>query len=284
MQTHVGETRRRSRRDRPTWILVGGCAVLNRARRLYHGVLSESVDLFCSGGMQLLLTNDDGIDAPGLAALEDIARRFGRPTIIAPAQALSGCSHRVTTDRPLQVRACGASRYCVDGTPADCVRLAIDQIAPAATWVLSGINAGGNLGVDVYHSGTVAAAREAALHGLPAVAVSHYRHKGSPIDWQRVLPWIEPLLRELMNRRHEPGEFWNVNLPHLHDGQPAPQVVFCPLDPSPLPLRFAPSADGYLYDGRYHQRPRRPGTDIDVCFGGHIAVTELSAFQSTQRE
>jgi 5'-nucleotidase len=226
--------------------------------------------------MHLLLTNDDGVDAPGLAALEDVCRPLGRTTVVAPIQALSGCSHRVTTDRSIRVVRHNASRYAVDGTPADCVRVALDKLTDGVTWVLSGVNAGGNLGADVHHSGTVAAAREAALHGLPAVAVSHYRKKDLHIDWQRVFPWIEGLLADLTARAHVSGTFWNINLPHLNDGQPTPEAVFCPLDPSPLPLSFTQHADGYVYDGSYHQRVRRPGTDVDVCFSGRIAVTQLS--------
>lgn len=228
--------------------------------------------------MHLLLTNDDGLDAPGLAALEAVCRNLGPPIVVAPVHAHSGCSHRVTTDRPIRVLQHGPARYGVEGTPADCVRVGLDKLTSGIDCVLAGVNAGGNLGADVYHSGTVAAAREAALHGLPAIAVSHYRKKDQAIEWQRVTAWIEPLLRDLLARRREAGTFWNINLPHLQDDEPIPETVFCPLDPSPLPLSFTQDGELYLYDGRYHQRPRRPGSDVDVCFGGRVAVTQLFAF------
>ena len=121
--------------------------------------------------MRFLLTNDDGIDAPGLQALYDAASQLGEVTVAAPTLVHSGCGHRVTTDAPFAVEEMGTGRFAVAGTPADCVRVALHDLAPRVDWVLSGVNAGGNLGADVYHSGTVAAVREAVLHGVPGVAL-----------------------------------------------------------------------------------------------------------------
>ncbi len=132
----------------------------------------------------LVLTNDDGIDAPGLDALREAVSGLGHVMAVAPAGPQSGCGHAVTTHRPIWHEARGLGQFAVEGTPADCVRLALHHLAPEASWFLSGINAGGNLGVDVYHSGTVAGAREAVLHGRPAIAVSQYIAKGRPIDWE----------------------------------------------------------------------------------------------------
>jgi 5'-nucleotidase len=223
--------------------------------------------------MRLLVTNDDGIDAPGLRALAEVASALGEPVIVAPTEALSGCSHRVTTSQPIRISSRLPSAFAVAGTPADCVRVALHGIAPDAAWVLSGINAGGNLGADVWHSGTVAAVREAVLHGFPGVAVSHYHKKGRAIDWRRASAWVLPLLRDLLSRPWVRGTFWNVNLPHLEAGEP--EVVFCPLDPSPLPLSFQREGDLWRYNGDYHARGRESGTDVDVCFRGQIAVTQI---------
>jgi 5'-nucleotidase len=228
--------------------------------------------------MRLLLTNDDGVEAPGLQALLDAAAPLGEPVVAAPVGALSGCSHRVTTHGPIRVAGRGPARYAVEGTPADCVRVALHALAPDAAWVLSGINEGGNLGADVWHSGTVAAAREAVLHGWRAIALSHYHKKGRAIDWQRAAAWVRPILRRLMEQPQEAGVFWNVNLPHLEPGAPDPELVFCRLDPAPLPLSFRREGDALHYDGDYHRRRRGSGTDIDVCFGGRIAVTKLTLF------
>ena len=127
--------------------------------------------------MKLLLSNDDGIDAPGLEALLTAARTIGEPIVVAPAGPQSGVSHAVTSHGPLRVERRGEGRFAVHGTPADCTRVGLLKLVPEAEWVLSGINHGGNLGADVHYSGTVAAVREAVLHGWPGVAVSHYRHE-----------------------------------------------------------------------------------------------------------
>jgi 5'-nucleotidase len=226
--------------------------------------------------MRLLLTNDDGIDAPGLAALEAAARDFGEVLVVAPAAVHSGCGHRVTTDSPLRLCEYGPRRFSLEGTPADCVRVALHGLVPEIDWVLSGINAGGNLGADVHHSGTVAAVREAVLHGRPGVALSHYRRRGLAVEWDRAASWARRVLRELLARSAEPGAYWNVNLPHLDPSAADPPVVFCPLDPGPLPLSYRREGDLFHYDGDYHGRPRVTGADVDVCFRGQIAVTRLS--------
>jgi 5'-nucleotidase len=226
--------------------------------------------------MRFLLTNDDGITAPGLRALEAAARALGEAVVLAPAACQSGGGHRVTTDAPLRLERHSTDRAALHGTPADCVRVALHGAVPAVDWVLAGINAGGNLGADVHHSGTVAAVREAVLHGRPGIALSHYRRRGQAYDWDRAAAWTLRILRDLLARPWTPGTFWNVNLPHLDPADPDPAVVVCPLDPSPLPLRYRTEGDLLHYDGDYHARSRRPGCDVDVCFSGRVAVTLLS--------
>ena len=225
--------------------------------------------------MQFLLTNDDGIDAPGLDALLTAVRGLGDPVVVAPAGPQSGCSHTVTTGRAVRVEPRGAGRFAVHGTPADCSRVGLMQLAPGAKWVLSGINHGGNLGADVHYSGTVAAVREAVLHGWPGIAVSHYKRKHLDYDWPRTATWVTRVLADLLAEPPEPGVFWNVNVPHLGPGEPDPDVVYCPMDPNPLPLSYRHEEEGLHYDGDYHNRRRTPGADVDVCFGGRIAVTKV---------
>ncbi len=128
-----------------------------------------------------LLTNDDGWDSPGLLALRQAAGGLGRCRVVAPSGPHSGCGHRVTTHAPIEVKAMGEDILAVAGTPADCVRLALHQLAPKPRWIFSGINAGGNLGADVHHSGTVAAVREGAMHGVPGIALSHYIARGAQL-------------------------------------------------------------------------------------------------------
>jgi len=226
--------------------------------------------------MRILLTNDDGYDAPGLESLRAAVRGLGGEVVVAaPADPHSGCGHRVTTDRPIRVDDLGAGVHRVHGTPADCVRIALARIVPDATLVLAGINAGGNLGADVHHSGTVAAAREAALHGLPALAASQYRRRSADFDWRRAAGWLEGILATLPERPLAPGEFWNVNLPDLPADAPAPAVVECPVDGSPFALEYRQTDDGWHYDASYHQRPRLAGSDVATCFGGAIALSRL---------
>jgi 5'-nucleotidase len=227
--------------------------------------------------MKLLLTNDDGIDADGFRALIAAAAPLGELIVVAPRRALSGCSHQVTTDEPLHVERRSSSEFVIDGTPADCIRVALHDLATDIDWVLSGINHGGNLGADVYISGTVAAVREAALHGKPGVALSQYRKRNQAVNWQRSAAWSTPVLRELLVRPRQPGLFWNVNLPHLDDSfDVVPAAVDCPLEPGPLPLAYRRDGPLLHYAGNYHQRERGMGTDVDVCFGGRIAVTRLA--------
>ena len=226
--------------------------------------------------MNLLITNDDGIDAPGLEALVSAARTLGDPIVVAPAGPQSGVSHAVTWHEGVRIEPRGDKRFAIHGTPADCTRLGLLRLVPDAKWVLSGINRGANLGADVYYSGTVAAVREAVLHGWPGVAVSHYRKSGVEIDWGRAANWVIPILAELLAKPIEPGLFYNVNLPNLPPEAESPEVVWCPLDPNPLPLNYRhEEGSGLYYAGDYQLRHRTPGADVDICFGGRIAVTTV---------
>ena len=227
--------------------------------------------------MKFLLTNDDGIDAPGLEALRTAACTVGDPVVVAPLGPQSGVSHRVTWHEGVRIEPRGDKHFAIHGTPADCTRLGLLHLVPDATWVLSGINHGANLGADVYYSGTVAAVREAVLHGWPGIAISQYRKVGVECDWPRAVEWLKPLLTELLAQKIEPGIFYNVNLPLFPPGAvDPPERVWCPLDPAPLPLNYQHEEEsGLYYAGDYNLRTRTPGADVDVCFGGRIAVTAV---------
>ncbi len=229
--------------------------------------------------MKLLLSNDDGIDAPGLAALLSAAAAFGEPVVVAPAGPQSGVSHTISWERGVRLEPRGPDRFAIHGTPADCARLGLLRVAPDAAWVLSGINHGGNLGADIYYSGTVAAVREAVLHGWPGIAFSQYLRDDTAPDWSRTARWVARVLPDLLARPTEPGLFYNVNFPHLDSDAPEPAIHFCPLDPHPLPLSYRHGESGHhFYDGDYHARRRTPGSDVDTCFTGRIAVTVLRLF------
>ena len=224
--------------------------------------------------MKFLLTNDDGIDAPGLGVLERAVREWGDVVVVAPAEVQSGVGHKLTTDRPINVERTDDGWYGVHASPADCVRIGLTEIAPDASWVLSGVNRGANLGADVYTSGTVAAAREAALLGCRSLAISQYVAKGRPVDWEVTRRRAAPVLKRILAGELAQGEFWNVNLPHPPtDG--AIDLAFCALDTGPLGVAYRKEEGAFVYDAVYHQRPRQPGRDVDVCLGGRVAVTKL---------
>lgn len=230
--------------------------------------------------MRFLLTNDDGIDAPGLAALQSALHSAAggevESTVVAPHEHVSGCGHQTTTHRPLRVLRPAPGRFAVDGSPADCVRLGLLHLAAPTDWVLSGVNDGGNLGVDVFMSGTVAGAREAVLFGHKAAAFSHYRRRGCAIDWTWATKQTERVLRMLLSMSLPPGSFWNVNLPAATAAEPDPDVVFCPLERSPLHVCYEQVDDCYHFRGAYHERKRSAGNDVDLCFSGRITITQVA--------
>ncbi len=228
--------------------------------------------------MHVLITNDDGINAPGLQALADAVKQLGwQSTVVAPAFEQSQCGHRVTTHQHLKVEPQGTQRYAVHGTPADCVRLALFALHVKPNLVLSGINAGGNLGQDIVISGTVAAAREAAYHGIPAMALSHYMIRELQVDWPRTSRWVTDILAETHAQEQPHGSFWNINLPHLPATNAAlPRRVRSTPARSPLNVAYIQSEHGYAYSASYASRPRDPGSDVAACFDGNVAVSLLS--------
>jgi 5'-nucleotidase len=220
-----------------------------------------------------LLTNDDGIDAPGIKALQQAIG--DNTTIVAPAEHQSGCGHQVTTQEPIAIESRSHRSYAVTGTPVDCTRIAIGYLNLGVDGVLSGINAGGNLGVDAYISGTVAAVREAAILGIPGIAISQYRRSPHPIEWDIGTQLTRYVLDRLWSLPLPPRSFWNVNLPHCFTLDPLPELVFCQPSADPLPIAYQLQGDELIYQGVYRDRPRTPGTDVDVCFSGNIAITQL---------
>src|SRR5688572_5376028 len=136
---------------------------------------------------RILVTNDDGFLAPGIKVLERVARKLSRDVwVVAPDSEQSAVSHSLTVRRPLRIRKLGPQRYTVDGTPTDCVMLAVHRILAdrKPTLCLSGVNGGANLGEDITYSGTVAAAMEATLLGVPAIALSQVITDRKPVKWK----------------------------------------------------------------------------------------------------
>lgn len=161
----------------------------------------------------ILATNDDGFSAPGLHCLARELSAAGEVTIIAPDREQSASSHALTLHRPLRVNQQGDRHYSVDGTPTDCVNLGIlNLLSDRPALVVSGINRGLNLGDDITYSGTVAAAFEGTLLGIPSFAISQEVTGGEP-DFRRAARFAAGLARKLLGRPLPPGTLLNVNVP-----------------------------------------------------------------------
>jgi 5'-nucleotidase len=174
----------------------------------------------------------------------------------------------------------GPGRHAVHGTPADCVRIALFGLHLKPDMVLSGVNQGGNMGQDLVISGTVAAAREAAFHGVRALSLSHYMISGLGFDWPRVSAWTAEMIGRLLGETLKDGEYWNINYPHLPPGElELPKMVLTLPARSPLKVSFesrqGDSEVTYHYTARYAERPQDEGSDVAACFGGKVSVSKL---------
>ncbi len=174
--------------------------------------------------MQILLTNDDGIFAPGLAAIYKELVEIGNVTVVAPADSRSGAGHSITFAEPLVCNKVDINGqftgFSVQGSPADCVKLALMQLCTEPIDLLvAGINSGANVGINVYYSGTVAAAIEGAFLEIPAVAMSlAVERPGSQPDFESAAQYCTKILKKLMPVKA--GEVININIPLLSQGQP----------------------------------------------------------------
>jgi len=224
--------------------------------------------------MKILITNDDGISATGLETLASVAREFAEVFVVAPKHQYSGCGHQITFGDLVHTEEVEKNKFWVDGTPADCVRIGLTNLVGPVDWVIAGVNEGSNLGNDVYMSGTVAAAREAAWQAHPAIALSQYHLPDAQHDWN----WTRRLgchvLEKLLQEKPQKFRFWNVNLP-APNGQPEliPAMRFCDLDPTPIQAEYRCDGRAFLVTNDYHARPRIDGHDVDVCFNGEISLT-----------
>ena len=166
----------------------------------------------------ILLTNDDGVEAPGLKVLEKVARGLCKDVwVVAPELEQSGAGHSLTLHRPLRVRKLAPKRFAIDGTPTDCVLLAINKVMAdkRPTLVLSGINGGANLGEDVTYSGTVAAAMEATLLDVPAIALSlQILERGKP-RWDTAAKHAGGVIKRLVAQPWPKHTLINVNFPDV---------------------------------------------------------------------
>ena len=238
--------------------------------------------------MKILITNDDSIHAPGIALLAKVAKEFGEVTVVAPAQQCSAMSQRLTIHGPMKVEKVEdfpvpeATAYKVAGTPADCVKVALHYILEEKPdYVFSGINDGYNTGYDIAYSGTLGAAFEAVMNGIPAMAFSNTMN--APLDIAQ--SYLVPVIQELMEAGQGRGEVWNVNFPGVE-----PEALKGILrDRTVAPMQFYD--ENYVMiqneDGSVSLKPNGTplsaedmvpeGTDIEAVLHGYISVGKVKS-------
>jgi 5'-nucleotidase len=232
---------------------------------------------------RILLSNDDGIGAAGLAVLERIARSLSPDVwVVAPATEQSGTGHSLTLQVPLRPVKLGEQRYTVSGTPTDCVMVAINHLMKdhRPDLVLSGINVGANLGEDVHYSGTVAAALEGALLGVPAIALSQLFSDPNAIAWETPERFGPDLIRRICAAGWPSNVLININFPER-----APEDVTGIVMATQgkhkigddLVMREDPRGRPYLWIGTQRKADASAeGTDLKAVDAGYIAVTPLN--------
>ena len=231
---------------------------------------------------RILVTNDDGIHAPGIKTLERIAKSLSKDVwVVAPETEQSAMSHALTLRRPLRTRKQGPRRFSVDGTPTDCVLVAHHHILRdrAPDLVLSGINHGANLGEDVTYSGTVAAAMEAAVLGLPAIAFSQVRRSVDTISWATAEHYAPRVIEGLATFAWSRDLLINVNFPAVPP-EAVDGIRVCRQGRRQAGIELIEGADPkgrpFLWIGDFiHDRPVARDSDLAAVEEGAIAVTPL---------
>ncbi len=228
--------------------------------------------------MRILVSNDDGYFAPGIVALADAMRAIGEVTVVAPEQNQSGSSHSLTLHRPLSVHETASGFRYVNGTPTDCVHIAMTGLlAERPDVVVSGINNGLNMGDDTIYSGTVAAAMEGFLFGVPSFAFSLVDHDWTHLDAAARV--ARRIVEDVMARAPAGPFLLNVNIPAHATVDHAPVVVtrLGKRHPSE-PVHAMESPRGgtiYWIGAAGAARDAGPGTDFHAVASGSVAVTPL---------
>ena len=231
---------------------------------------------------RILISNDDGIDAPGIKLLEQLARQFSDDVwVIAPSMEQSGAGHSLTLRRPLRIHKRDDRHYAVDGTPTDCILLGLQQIMrdTPPDIVLSGINRGGNLGEDVTYSGTIAAAMEATLLNVPAIAFSQY-FSGEMINWTTAEKHLNDVTKALVEATWPKGVLINVNFPE-QEAQGGARLRVSTQGQRQIGDHIAerhdPRGEPYYWIGAIlSDLPEDPNADLRVIEQGDISVTPIS--------
>ncbi len=235
--------------------------------------------------MRILLTNDDGVYAPGLRALRKELQKLGDVTVVAPATEQSAVGHSITLLTPLLVQEVldeddRPMGWAVEGRPADCVKLALLELLPEPPdLVVSGLNAGANAGINVLYSGTVAAAIEGAFCRRVSIAVSLEYTEPRPLNFPRAADVARRVIEQILAHRPAPGTLFNVNIPSLERG-PVRGVRTVPQNVAPyletFDRRTDPRGRVYFWSNPGLTCPEpHPDTDVTVLGDGYVTVTPL---------
>ena len=242
--------------------------------------------------MRILLTNDDGIHAAGIRELHAALNGLGEIMVVAPLEVQSGTGHGVTFDRPLFCEHFEISEtfggYAIDGRPADCVKVALESLWPERygkgsqpDLTISGMNMGSNSGVHVIYSGTVAAAVESALYGIPAIAVSQH-YGGGPANWKRGAWIARQVIDKVLTGDLVPHDVININVPLCEsDDHPMPEIRVAAHNTArcsdEYERRQSPGGRTYFWmktDGPLFEHTVED-SDVDHLGQGHVTVTPL---------
>ncbi|HUU96456.1 MAG TPA: 5'/3'-nucleotidase SurE [Phycisphaerae bacterium] len=243
-----------------------------------------------NAAMRILLTNDDGILAPGIEALYKAVADLGTVDVVAPETAQSAIGHAITVHSPMaahRVNVKGVFEgWSVDGRPADCVKLAVLELLEwKPDFVLSGINQGVNTGINVLYSGTVAGAAEGAFFGVPSMAIS--LELSDKLDFQRAGKIAREIFERYVAAGPPPGACLNVNIPALDAGWPR-GVRVCPQGTVPMNDSYHKQIDPrgrpvFWLDGAMPDREACPDSDVAAVMEGYVVITPLR-FDVTDRE
>lgn len=232
-----------------------------------------------AGPLTILLANDDGYDAPGLRALQEALQPLGQIYVAAPATEQSGKGHSITTGDPIPVteykQADGSTWYALAAPPATCVRVAVEALLPRRPdLVVSGINRGVNLGIVVYYSGTVGAAREAAIVGLPAIAVSMQGDEAK--DYAAAAAYVRQLVEQLRAKQMlKPGLFLNVNAPAGAAKGVRVTRLSLRANEDPYVRATNPRGRAYYWSAWKPLADDEEGTDVWAFARGYITLTPM---------
>lgn len=226
----------------------------------------------------ILVSNDDGVRAPGIRALAEALAKVGEVIVAAPDRERSAASHSISLDHPLRVETVGPNTYAIDGTPVDCVYLALHHLVPRKPdFVLSGINNGFNLGSDVFYSGTVSAALEGALRGVPSIAFSIERQQ--PQDFSHAAAFAAALIADLRERGpdvFEPKTLLNVNLPAGPVKGARPTSLGHRIYRDQVSVRKDLRGREYYWIGGPEEKGADvPGSDVTAISAGMVSITAI---------